>query len=96
MINAYLVDHAVLITKTHDEHGEIISEDHEEIKCYINYKITKFVNFKGEEVISDKSILIANRAISLDEEFEIEGARFPIQKITRAKDLTQRFIEVFL
>ena len=96
MINAYLTDVITLVSKTFDEWNQPIAELTEAIPARIVYKTRRIVNFNGEIVDSDKSVILHDRELNHADMLEIDGERFPMQKITKKKDFSWEYLEIFL
>jgi hypothetical protein len=99
MINAYLVDTVYIARPTRDEWGEVTLLSLTEVRGRIDYKVRRVINFKGEEVTSEKSVLLGERDIHPDDFVRIDGPAgrdWPVLKIAKPKDFSWNIVEVYL
>lgn len=99
MIDAYLVDTIYRVRPARDSWGEIIALTLTELRGRITYKVRKVLNFKGEEVLSDRSVLLQEMDIHPDDRIRIgglSGVDWPIKRIDKPKDFTWNVVEVFI
>lgn len=103
MIKVYLTDHVWLVHTVIDQWGEPMTVTHTPLNGKLVYKTRKVIDFKGEEVISEFSVLLATINIDHDDKIQVvpdaagePGFHWPIKTITKPADWGIRFLEVFL
>lgn len=99
MINAYLVDWVYIARPTRDNWGEITGLTLTQVRARITYKLRKIINVNGEEVMSDKSVLLQEINIHPDDFVRVDGATgkdWPVKMISKPKDFSWNLVEVFL
>lgn len=96
MIRAYFVDSVYQVRELRDQWGAISSTQLFEIQCRIAFKRKRIINSQGEELISEKQIIMLDRDLHEDDKIRIEGRDWKIMKINRPKDFRWQYIEVFL
>jgi len=96
MINAYLTDTVEIIEQTKDEWNEPTGETATTVPARILYKTKRILTSAGEEVQSERSAMIQDRALDHGALLEIDGIRWAILKIEKPRDFTWNFIEIFL
>jgi hypothetical protein len=96
MIKAYLTDTVTIVREQHDELGRILSTLLIDIPARIDFRVRRIVNFKGEEISSDKMVMFPRRELYESDKIRISGVDYPIQKIVAPKDFSWDFFEVYL
>lgn len=96
MIGAYLTDTVEIIRETRDAWGTIVATAIESIPARIDNTRRRVVNAHGEEVASEKSVLMEDRELSEDDKLHIDGVDWKIIRIAKRKEWTWQFLEVFL
>jgi len=99
MLNAYLVDIVYVARPTRDQWGEITMLTLTEVRARIDWTVHRVINFKGEEVLSDKMVLMHERDIHPDDFVRVDGASgkdWPVIKIAKPKDFSWNIVEVYL
>jgi hypothetical protein len=96
MINAYLTDTVEIITTTRDEWQNPLYETIESVPARIVYKTRRLLTAAGEDVVSERTIMIQHRTLDHGAIIKIDGIRWAILLIQKPKDFTWQFIEVIL
>jgi hypothetical protein len=96
MIGAYLIDRVIIVTTTEAAFGEPGTETTETVKARIEWRTKKVLNFVGEEVVSEKQVMIRPRPLNHSQKIRIGAFDWPIIGISRAADFRERLIEVAL
>lgn len=96
MINVYQVDSVTLVRPTRDQWGEITGLTLTPLKARIDYKVRKVIDFKGEEVLSSKMVLLQNMDIHPDDRLRIDNTDWPIKRIEKPQDFSWHIVKVFL
>jgi hypothetical protein len=96
MIKAYLTDNVTIVRESHDELGRITGTALIPIPARIDYRVRRIVNFKGEEISSDKMVMFPRRELYESDKIRIAGVDYAIAKIVAPKDFSWDFFEVYL
>jgi|WetSurSiteA1Bulk_404760.scaffolds.fasta_scaffold00047_42 hypothetical protein len=96
MIRAYSVDIVYQVRELRDQYNAITSTQLTEIRCRVAFKRKRIVNSVGEELISEKQIIMLDRDLHEDDKIRIDGRDWKIMKIDRPKDFSWQYIEVYL
>lgn len=97
MLNAYLVDDIVLHRAAgRDKYGEPLADTEVPLKGKVEIGTKVVKDIKGENVYSSMSVILASRAISHEDFIEFDGKEYAILSITKPRDFSWGFLEVFL
>jgi hypothetical protein len=101
MIGAYQTDKIDFKHDTVDKWGHVLSTTTLNLRCRVVRKRRKIVDFKGEEVLSELSILIKRLdypggTLDFTWRATVLGQEWPIRAIRQPKDFSWGIFEVFL
>lgn len=101
MIGAYTTDKITFSKDTVDKWGAITATATALAKCRVNRKRRRVVDFKGDEVVSEFSLLIKrldqpSLTIDITTRARIQGQDWPIRAIRKPEDFSWGFYEVYL
>ena len=97
MINAYMLD-TIIIHKSNgnDKYGEPLVDSDITIKGRFNIGTALVKDIKGENVYSSASVMIKSQALSHEDFIEFNGKNYAIISISKPRDFSWGYMEVFL
>lgn len=93
MIGSYLKDEVTIHTSTLDKWNKKI-DNTQKVKAFVESKRKWTKNSAGAAVLSEATVYLKTRELSLSDRIEFEGRVWGILSIAKGRDFAARFLEV--